>query len=247
MSSWQHQVYYTSLLHFIAQMKAFLTTVSSISFLCVHLHYCSVHLSSMGELVRTDKWFAASLRYFTSTVIYMETFVSAVDLSLLDVGIMFRLTSKFWLFVNIESDKGKKFAFYSQVFQCSKNNEQFSLRTCKNPKHPHIWWILPNRSQQSIRGQCLNTFILVPSAVYVFSVCVWPVCVFLQGASWWAATKKEWPFATSPLARHVQKALTLQAPSNKPQSKPAGSAVSVFMAVAPWFISIQCSPDKNLW
>lgn len=54
------------------------------------------------------------------------------------------------------------------------------------------------------------------------------------------------PALPASFGHHVQKALTLQAPSNKLQSKPAGSPVSVFMAVALLFISIQWSSDKQL-
>lgn len=74
------------------------------------------------------------------------------------------------------------------------------------------------------------------------------VCSPAGTAGWWGATRKPERMTFSHLSsgHRVQKALTLQAPSNKLQSKPAGSPLSVFMALPLWLISIQCGSDNQL-
>lgn len=97
-----------------------------------------------------------------------------------------------------------------------------------------------------------HIFTLPPS-----SVCVC-VCVFLQEPADELPPKRNDlpthpPTPRPPLLsfghqvqKKKKKTLTLQAPWNKAQSKPAGRPVSVFMVVPLLFISIQCPSDKQL-
>lgn len=102
---------------------------------------------------------------FLPSLLYIHLYTVMFMDGILDVIIIFRLTSKFCFFVNILT-KVKIWLWKIQPLN------MYILKA-----------VPPNKSQQSIieRGRCLNTFILVLSAACVLNVCVWPVCVFLQG------------------------------------------------------------------
>lgn len=112
-----------------------------------------------------------------------------------------------------------------------------SLWDWTSPTNAEVYFSLVRRKIFTVNKRtgtmCENVFCL-----FVTSAC-------LPGAaSWWAATEKAWPFPTSPLDIMCDPFRLLQtSPNQRLSTLLCGSA---FMALAWWFISIQCSADKQL-